>query len=159
MPLLRLDQLHDLVRRTIGAEGSMHPSPLHGYGATPNHNVAPIRRPRVVVVEPEAHRRIDISRALIQSGFDVEVVATPAAVKGIEAFHAIVMSLDSAESAVIVETLIQQKTRAGLITYDEPSARQVIKQTIDRWPNDRISLVARDVPAATLSARVKVVLT
>jgi hypothetical protein len=156
MPIVRLDRLHDLVRRTIGEEGSVHPPPLKAYGSLPGPAPARARRPRVVIVEPEAFRRISSSRDLVRGGFDVEVVTTAEEVLRVEAFHAVVMALDGAGLAVAHE-LAKQGTRAGLVIYDDPSRRSAVKTIIDSWPNDRVSVVARDAPPAVLTSRVRIV--
>lgn len=159
MPLVRLDQLHDLVRRTIGEEGSLHPPPLRPHGAAPQLGGAArggSRRPRVVLVEPEAFRRIAVSRDLVRGGFDVEAVASPDEVLRVAAFHAVVMPLDEAGERV-AQSLVARGTRAGLVSYDDATNRGAIRRTIDAWPNDRVALVGRDAPAATISARVRVV--
>jgi len=158
MPLVRLDKMHDLVRRTIGEEGSIHPPPLKSHGAVPGERAAPARRARVVIVEPDAFRRIAISRELVRAGFDVEVVASANEVLRLEAFHVVVLPLDG-EGEAVARKLAESGTRAGLVTYDPPNpeARAAIKRTIDAWPTDRVSIVARDAAPATLCARVKIV--
>ena len=158
LPLIRLEQMHDLVRRTIGLEGSLQPMPLKPLGSPPAA-AGPVvggPRPRVVVVEPDGSRRIQISKALVRGGFDVEVVGSAQEVLALEAFHVLVMALD-AEGAPVIEKLIKLKTRAGLVTYDEPNSRAAVRDAIDRWPSDRVSLVARDVQPSTLCARVRIV--
>jgi len=156
MPLARLDRLHDLVRRTIGEEGSIHPPPLKKHGAAPGQSPAPAVRPRVVIVEPDAFRRISGSRELVRGGFDVEVVASADEVLRVEAFHAVVMHLDDAGVGVARE-LAKRGTRAGLVIYDDPAKRDAVKQIIDAWPNDRVSVVARDAAPAVLTSRVRIV--
>lgn len=158
MPIARLDRLHDLVRRTIGEEGSLHPPPLKAHGATPGARPAMARRPRVVIVEADAFRRISSSRELVRGGFDVEVVATAAEVLRVEAFHAVVMTLDDGGSSVASE-LAKRGTRAGLVIYDDPERRSAMKTVIDGWPNDRVSVVARDAPPSVLTSRVRIVTT
>jgi hypothetical protein len=153
MPMVRLDRLHDLVRRTIGEEGSMHPAPLKPYGATPGQK--PQGRPRVVIVEPDAFRRVGISRELVRE-FDVEVVTSAEDVLRVDAFHAVVMVLDAAGEKV-ARTLADRKTRAGLVLYDDPKQREAVKSIIDAWPSDRVSIVARDAAPAVLSSRVRIV--
>lgn len=156
MPLVRLDKLHDLVRRTIGEEGSVHPPPLKAHGSVPGDKTIPARRARVVIVEPDAFRRIGMSRELVRAGFDVEVVATPPEVLSVEAFHALVISLDR-EGELVVRKLAESGTRAGLVTFESEAGRDAVKRVIERWPNDRVAVVARDAPPATLCARVKIV--
>lgn len=158
MPLVRLDRLHDLVRRTIGEEGSVHPPPLKTHGAAPGQNAPVGRRPRVVIVEADAFRRISSSRDLVRGGFDVEVVATAEEVLRVEAFHAVVMTLDDAGLNVARE-LAKRGTRAGLVIYDDPTRRSAVKSIIDSWPNDRVSVVARDAPPTVLTSRVRIVTT
>jgi hypothetical protein len=153
MPMVRLDRLHDLVRRTIGEEGSMHPAPLKPYGATPGQK--PQGRPRVVIVEPDAFRRVGISRELVRE-FDVEVVTSAEDVLRVDAFHAVVMVLD-ADGVKVARTLADRKTRAGLVLYDDPKQREAVKSIIDAWPSDRVSIVARDAAPAVLSSRVRIV--
>ena len=156
VPMVRLERLHDLVRRTIGEEGSIHPPPLKTHGAAPGAAISPARRARVVIVEADAFRRIAVSRELVRAGFDVEVVATPIEVLRLDAFHALVLALDG-DGEGVVRKLAETRTRAGLVTYDAPTARDSIKRTIDLWPSDRVAVVARDAPPATLCARVKIV--
>lgn len=156
MPIVRLDKLHDLVRRTIGEEGSLHPPPLKTHGATPGEKTIPARRARVVFVEPDAFRRIAVSRELVRAGFDVEVVATPIEVLNVDAFHAVVLSVEG-DGAAVIKKLAEQQTRAGLVTYESAAARESIKRIIELWPSDRVAVVARDAPPATLCARVKIV--
>lgn len=156
MPMVRLEKLHDLVRRTIGEEGSLHPPPLRPHGAAPGAKTVPARRARVVLVEADAFRRIAISRELVRAGFDVEVVSTPAEVLGVDAFHVLVLRLDD-DGEAVARKLAEGGTRAGLVTYDEPAAKGVLKRTIDTWPSDRVAIVPRDAPPATLCARVKIV--
>jgi hypothetical protein len=158
LPLVRLEQMHDLVRRTIGEEGSLHPFPLKPHGSVPTPAAGPKTRPRVVVVERDAYKRIQISKALVGAGFDVEVVPATRDVHKLEAFHALVMPLD-ADGERVVQQLVSAKTRAGLVLYDDPVARAAIKRTIDGWPSDRVALVARDAPPAALCARVRIVVT
>lgn len=160
MPTVRLDQLHDLVRRTIGEEGSLHPPPLRPYGGAPGATVVksdPSRRPRVVVVEADSFRRIALSRELVRGGFDVEVVASARDVLGVDAFHALVIAVDE-EGEKVVRELARRRTRAGLVTWDDPSQRGALKRVIDEWPSDRVALVARDAAPATLASRVRIVL-
>ena len=157
MPLVRLDKLHDLVRRTIGEEGSIHPPPLKRPGSTPGEIKGRGVRPRVVVVEPDAMRRVELARALVRDGFDVEVVSTAAEVLRVEAFHAVVVGLD-AEGTKVVDQLVARHTRAGLVTYDDAGAREQLRGIIDRWPTDRVGIVARDAPPALLCSRVRIVL-
>jgi hypothetical protein len=154
MPIARLDRLHDLVRRTIGEEGSLHPAPLKAYGAVPGEK--PHGRPRVVIVEPDAFRRVGISRELVRGGFDVEVVAAADEVLRVDAFHAIVMLLDEPGEKV-AKLLASRGTRAGLVIYDDPQRRDAAKKIIDKWPSDRVSIVARDAAPSVLSARVRIV--
>jgi len=156
LPLIRLEQMHDLVRRTIGEEGSLHPFPLKPHGSAPTPAAAPKTRPRVVVVERDAFKRIQISKALVGAGFDVEVVPATRDVHRLEAFHALVMPLD-ADGERVVQQLVTAKTRAGLVLYDDPEARAAIKRTIDGWPSDRVALVAREANPASLCARVRIV--
>ena len=156
MPLLRLEQVHDLVRRTIGEEGSLFPPPLKPHGGGTARERGPAVRPRVVVVEPDAMRRVNLSRALVRDGFDVEVVPFAAEVLALDAFHVVVMTLDP-EGERVVEELVRRSTRAGLVLYDDPALREAAKRAIDRWPNDRVSLVAPDALASTLCARVRIV--
>jgi hypothetical protein len=156
MPMVRLDKLHDLVRRTIGEEGSLHPPPLKAHGATPGEPASPARRPRVVLVEADAFRRISSSRELVRAGFDVEVVATAEEVLRVEAFHAVVMALDDLGLAA-ANQLAQRGTRAGLVIYDDPGRRTAARTVIDNWPNDRVSVVARDAAPSVLTSRVRIV--
>lgn len=154
MPIARLDRLHDLVRRTIGEEGSLHPPPLKPYGSAPGQSTR--ARPRVVIVEPDSYRRVGLSRELVRGGFDVEVVAAAEEVLTVEAFHAVVMMLDAAGESV-ARTLAGRGTRAGLVIYDDPKRRDVAKSIIDRWPSDRVSIVAREASPSVLSSRVRIV--
>ncbi len=154
VPMVRLDRLHDLVRRTIGDEGSLHAAPLKSYGAIPGER--PRGRPRVVIVEPDAFRRVGISRELVRAGFDVEVVASAEEVLRVEAFHAVVMLLDEAAERV-AKSLAGRGTRAGLVIYDDPLRRESARSIIDSWPSDRVSIVARDAPPSVLSSRVRIV--
>jgi len=156
MPMVRLDRLHDLVRRTIGEEGSLYPPPLKAHGATPGQSPRPAVRPRVVVVESDAFRRIAGSRELVRGGFDVEVVGSAEEVLRVDAFHAVVMHLDDAGLSVARE-LARRGTRAGLVVYDDPARRDAVKAIIDSWPNDRVSVVARDAPPSVLTSRVRIV--
>ncbi len=160
VPLVRLEQLHDLVRRTIGEEGSLHPPPLKPHGSVPQPGggvvTTRIRRPRVVLVEPDAFRRIAVSRDLVRGGFDVEAVASAAEVLEVPAFHVVLMPLDEAGERVARE-LVARGTRAGLVSYDDAEHRGAIRRTIDTWPNDRVALVGRHAPVATISARVRIV--
>jgi len=156
MPIVRLDRLHDLVRRTIGEEGSLYPPPLKAYGAAPGAQAPPARRPRVVIVEPDAFRRISTSRELVRAGFDVEVVATAEEVLRVEAFHAVVLALDDSGLSTVAE-LAKRGTRAGLVIYDDPTRRAAVKGVIDRWPNDRVSVLARDATPSVLTSRVRIV--
>lgn len=156
MPLVRLEKLHDLVRRTIGEEGSMHPPPLRPHGAAPQPHKSATRRARVVIVESDAFRRIAISRELVRGGFDVEVVASPSEVLRVDAFHVVVLPLEG-DGEMVARKLAEGGTRAGLVTYDRPDARSVLRKTIDAWPSDRVAVVPRDAPPATLCARVKIV--
>lgn len=153
MPIARLDRLHDLVRRTIGEEGSLHPAPLKPHGAAPGQKLQ--GRARVVIVEPDAFRRVGISRELVRE-FDVEVVSAADEVLGVDAFHAVVMMLD-ASGEKVARALADRKTRAGLVVYDDPKNRDVVKSIIDVWPSDRVSIVARDASPAVLSSRVRIV--
>lgn len=154
MPIARLDRLHDLVRRTIGDEGSIHPAPLKAYGAVPGDKAQ--GRPRVVIVEPDAFRRVGISRELVRVGFDVEVVASADEALGVDAFHAIVMMLDEPGEKV-AQLLASRGTRAGLVIYDDPKRRDAAKTIIDQWPSDRVSIVARDAAPSVLCSRVRIV--
>jgi hypothetical protein len=153
MPLIRLERVHDFVRRTIGDEASLHPAPLKSHGSTPGEQRK--GRARVVVVEPDAMRRVSASRALVRE-FDVEVVATAEEVLRVDAFHAIVLGLN-ASGAKVVEELARNKTRAGLVVYDEPATRLALRRAIDVWPNDRVSTLSRDASSAVLCARVRIV--
>jgi hypothetical protein len=153
MPMVRLDRLHDLVRRTIGDEGSLHPAPLKPHGSAPGQR--PHGRARVVIVEPDAFRRVGISRELVRE-FDVEVVTSAEDVLRVEAFHAVVMVLDGPGEKV-ARALADRKTRAGLVVYDDPKRRDIVKEIIDAWPSDRVSIVARDAAPSVLSSRVRIV--
>jgi hypothetical protein len=158
LPLLRLQDVHDFVRRTIGGEENLHPPPIRRLGSPLTPAARLDERPRVVVVEPNALRRIEIARGLVRDGFDVEVVATSAEVLRVEPFHALVMALD-AEGERVAKVLAEQRTRAGLVSYDDADAREVTRRTIHDWPSDRVSLVPRGAPASVLCARVRIVLT
>ena len=153
MPMVRLDRLHDLVRRTIGEEGSLHPAPRKPHGSAPGQRAE--GRARVVIVEPDAFRRVGISRELVRE-FDVEVVASADEVLRVDAFHAVVMMLDAA-GLKVARALADLKTRAGLVVYDDPTRRDVVKEIIDAWPTDRVSIVARDAAPSMLSSRVRIV--
>lgn len=157
MPLVRLDELHDLVRRVIGGEEDVHPAPIRRIASPVAPAVRVDTRPRVVVVEPDARRRIETARGLVRDGFDVEVVPAAADVLKLDPFHALVMALD-ADGERVAEALAEQGTRAGLVTYDDPAAREATRRVIDRWPSDRVSLVSRVGPASALCARVRIVL-
>jgi hypothetical protein len=157
MPLVRLDELHDFVRRVIGGEEDVHPAPIRRIASPVTPAVRPATRPRVVVVEPDPRRRIEIARGLVRDGFDVEVVPAAADTLKLDPFHAIVMALD-AEGERVAGALAQQGTRAGLVTYDDPEAREATRRVIDRWPSDRVSLASRTGPASALCARVRIVL-
>ncbi len=161
LPLLRLQEVHEFVRRTIGGEENLHPAPIRRLGSlgSPITPAArPDERPRVVVVEPDPLRRIEIARALVRDGFDVEVVARPAEVLHVEPFHALVMALD-VEGQRVAAALAEQGTRAGLVSYDDASSRESVRRTIHDWPSDRVSLVPRGAPTSVLCARVRIVLT
>ena len=155
MPIVRLEQLHDVVRRTIGEEGSLHPPPLKKHGSTPSEERR--GRPRVIVVEPDAFRRVAIARSLVRAGFDVEVVAHADEALSVDAFHAIVLAMD-ADGERVVGELSKRRTRAGLVTYDDPAARDALRRAIDLWPSDRVAILARDAQPATLCARVRIVI-
>ena len=157
MPLVRLEKLHDLVRRTIGEEGSIHPPPLKPSGSAPGEKPVHAARARVVVVESDALRRVELARALVRAGFDVEVVSSAVEVLRVDAFHAVVVALDL-EGLRVIDELVARRTRAGLVTYDEPSAREQLRDVIDRWPTDRVSIVTRDASPALLCSRVRIVL-
>jgi hypothetical protein len=158
MPDVRLDQLHDLVRRTIGEEGSLHPPPLKPLGAAPGIALQPPRqRPRVVIVEPDSFRRVAFSRELVRGGFDVEVASQAEEVLSLDAFHVLVMSLDKAGEKMAT-TLAEKRTRAGLVAWDQPEHRDAHRRIIDLWPSDRFALVARDAAPAMLAARIRLVL-
>jgi hypothetical protein len=158
MPDVRLDALHDLVRRTIGEEGSLHPPPLKPHGAAPGIQVRlPTQRPRVVLVEEDSFRRISFSRELVRGGFDVEVVARAEEVPALDAFHALVLSLDPSGEK-LARTLAEKRTRAGIVAWDQPEHRDAHRRMIDLWPTDRFALVARDAPPAMLAARIRMVL-
>lgn len=157
VPMVRLDKLHDLVRRTIGEEGSLHPPPLKVHGAVPGEQPAASRRARVVLVDADAFRRMGVSRELVRAGFDVEVVATPAEVLNVEAFHAVILPLDE-EGERVARALASAGTRAGLVTYDDASHRAAVKRVIDAWPSDKVAIVGRDATPAALCSRVKIVI-
>jgi hypothetical protein len=157
MPLVRLEKLHDLVRRTIGDEDSLHPPPLKPLGSAPGVKQRRSVRARVVVVEPDAMRRVELARALVRAGFDVEVVTTAHEVLRVDAFHAVVVGLDP-EGMRVIEELVGRRTRAGLVTYDEAGSRERLRDVIDRWPTDRVAIVARDSTPALLCSRVRIVL-
>jgi hypothetical protein len=158
MPDVRLDQLHDLVRRTIGEEGSLHPPPLRPLGAAPGIHVRPAtQRPRIVLVEPDSFRRISFSRELVRGGFDVEVVAHADEVPSLDAFHALVLSLDPSGERM-ARSLADKRTRAGLVAWDEPEHRDAHRRMIDLWPSDRFALIGRDAPPSMLAARIRMVL-
>jgi hypothetical protein len=158
MPDVRLDQLHDLVRRTIGEEGSLHPPPLRPLGAAPGIHVRPAtQRPRIVLVEPDSFRRMSFSRELVRGGFDVEVVAHAEEVPALDAFHALVLSLDP-KGEKMARGLADTRTRAGLVVWDEPEHRDAHRRMIDLWPSDRFALIGRDAPPSMLAARIRMVL-
>lgn len=157
MPLVRLDELHDFVRRIIGGEEDVHPAPIRRIASPVAPAARPAERPRVVVVEPDPRRRIETARGLVRDGFDVEVVATAAEVLGLDPFHAVVMALDL-EGERVANALAAKGTRAGLVTYDDLEAREATRRVIDRWPSDRVSLVSRSGPANALCSRVRIVL-
>lgn len=157
LPLARLEEVHDLVRRTIGEEGSLHPPPLRAHGAPPaGRATTPVRRPRVVVVEPEDGRRLGIARELVRGGMDVEALTRPGDVLSVDAFHAVVMRLGQ-DARQVIETLAGQRTRAGLVTYDDATQRDLLKRTIERWPNDRVAVVPLDAAAPIVASRVRIV--
>lgn len=157
LPLARLDEVHDLVRRTIGEEGSLHPPPLRAHGAPPaGRATTPVRRPRVVVVEADDGRRLGIARELVRGGMDVEVLTEPGQVLSVDAFHAIVMRLGR-DADHVIQTLAGQRTRAGLVTYDDPAQRPLLKSTIERWPNDRVAVLPFEAAAPLVASRVRIV--
>ncbi len=157
LPLLRLDQVHDLVRRTLGGEDGLHPPPIGRLGGAGAVAPRTTERPRVVVVEARSTRRLDLARALVRDGFDVEVVATAPEVLQVEPYHALVMALDEAGERAAAQ-LAAAGTRAGLVTYDDPSAKGAIRRVIANWPSDRVSIVARTAHSSVLGARVRIVL-
>ena len=157
LPLLRLEQVHDLVRRTLGGEDGLHPAPIGRLGDAGVLAPGTTDRPRVVVVEPSSTRRLDLARALVRDGFDVEVVSTAPEVLEVEPYHALVMALDEAGERVAAQ-LAAAATRAGLVTYDEPNAKGAIRRVIASWPSDRVSIVARTARSSVLGARVRIVL-
>jgi hypothetical protein len=157
MPIVRLERLHDLVRRTIGEEGSLHPPPLKPHGSAPGPAARRPTRPRVIVIEPDPMRRVAISRALVRDGFDVEGLATAEEALHVEAFHAIVMPLDEGGERVVAE-LAKRRTRAGLVTFDDTGARDALRRAIEAWPTDRVAIVGRDAQPQQLCSRVRIVL-
>ena len=158
MPDVRLDQLHDLVRRTIGEEGSIHPPPLKPHGAAPGIPLRPsTQRPRVILVEPDSFRRVSFSRELVRGGFDVEVVGSSEEVLSLDAFHVLVLSLDAAGEKV-ARVLAEKRTRSGLVAWDQLEHRDAHRRLIDLWPSDRFALIPRDAPPAMLAARIRMVL-
>ncbi len=157
LPFARLEEVHDLVRRTIGEEGNLHAPPLHGHNRAPDANATtPVRRPRVVVVEKENARRLAIARELVRGGMDVEALGAPDEVLSVDAFHAVVMRLSS-ESMAVIDALVGQGTRAGLVVYDEPEQRERLRKTIERWPNDRVAVVPTDAVGSLIASRVRIV--
>jgi hypothetical protein len=161
VPLVRLEQLHDLVRRTIGEEGSVHPPPVRSYGALgayapPAGSARAARRARVVLVESDSFRRIAISRELVRAGFDVEAIPSAEAVLAVDAFHVLILALDAAGEALVRE-LSRRGTRAGLVILDDPSKRAIVRELLATLNHDRVALVAPDATPATLAARVRVV--
>ncbi len=155
MPLVRLHELHDLVRRTIGDEESLHPPPLKPLGSAPGTRRT--ERPRVVIVEPDAMRRIATARRLLREGFDVEAVPRAEDVLSLEPFHALVMPLD-AEGERVVEALAKRGIRAGLVAMETENGRDALRRTIDRWPTDRVAVVPRSAAPDSLGSRVRIVL-
>src|SRR5205807_7915473 len=89
MPFVRLGDLHELVRRTIGEEEGVQPETLNE-GRTLGTSSAPAKeRPRVAVVVPDAMRRLSLARALVRDRFDVEAFSRPNDVLAAEPFHAL----------------------------------------------------------------------
>ena len=159
MPLVRIDRVHELVRRTIGDEDGVHAAPLDSYTAPPGtFSVDKSVRPRVVVVEPDPMRRVGLARSLVRAGFDVEVFARADDALATEPFHALALALDDAGERV-VQALAARRTRAGLVVYEDPARKDALRRAIDTWPSDRVAIVARDASASAFCARVRIVVT
>jgi hypothetical protein len=162
MPYVRLGDLHELVRRTIGEEEGVQPPPLSegrtlGAGSLGASSVPAKERPRVAVVVPDAMRRLSLARALVRDRFDVEAFSRPKDVLAADPFHALVLVLDE-EGEGVVRALAERKIRAGLVLLDDESTdRDAHRRAIDAWTNDRVAIVARDAQPSALCARVRIV--
>jgi hypothetical protein len=159
MPFVRLGDLHELVRRTIGEEEGVQPPPLSDDGRTLGTSSSPVKeRPRVAVVVPDAMRRLSLARALVRDRFDVEAFSRPKDVLEAEPFHALVLVLDE-EGESVVRALAERKIRAGLVLLDDDrtSDRDAHRRAIDAWANDRVAIVAKDAQPNALCARVRIV--
>ena len=157
MPFVRLSELHELVRRTIGEEEGVQPPTLRR-GADGGTSSSPAKeRPRVAVVVPDAMRRLSLARALVRDRFDVEAFSRSTDVLAADPFHALVLVLDE-EAEGVVRTLAQRKVRAGLVLLDdEATDREAHRRAIDAWTNDRVAIVAKDAQPNALCARVRIV--
>lgn len=155
LPFVRLGDLHDFVRRTLGEEEGVQPEPLQSRGSASS----PVRqRPRVAVVVTDSMRRLSLARALVRDRFDVEAFSRPKDVLAADPFHALVLALD-AEGEGVVRALADRRVRSGLVLLaDEATERDAHRRAIDVWPNDRVAIVARDAQPNALCARVRIVL-
>lgn len=155
MPFVRLGDLHDLVRRTIGEEEGVQPEPLHAasrFGSSPAKE-----RPRVAVVVGDPMRRLSIARALVRDRFDVEAFSRAKDVLSAEPFHALVLALDD-EAEKVVASLAEKRLRAGLVLLDDATTdRDAHRRAIDVWSNDRVAIVAKDAQPRDVCARVRIV--
>jgi hypothetical protein len=152
-----LHEVHELVRRVLGEEGERHAPPLRAHGLLRESEVSAKARARVVLVEPEGELRRARARALIAAGYDVEIVAQPAALLSTEPFHAVVMRLDQ-DGEDLAMTMAELGTRAGLVAIVEPSHPGAVSRVLARWPNERFAVAPAGADVSMICGRVRTVL-
>ena len=164
LPYLRLEQVQRLVGELLDPTLDRTPPPLRT--ATALSGGVPVdaasaaregRRARVALWEPEALRRVELSRAFVGASFDVDALETLAALATVAAPHVLVAVVDLHAVAALVRAA-KRFTRTGLVALEAAESLDAVRDVLAAWPTDRGARVARFAPAAQVCARVRVVL-
>jgi len=153
VPLCRFDDVErftrHVMRRGMSIARNKVPTPRV------RESVAASRR-RVVVLDPDGERRRALCRILVRDGFDVETASSAAGVLSLQPFDVLVLRPGEGSESMLA-ALARGGARSGVVVFDEPSARSMIRRMIKMWPNDGFTVASLDATSTAIAARVRIV--
>lgn len=152
MPLCRVNEIEELTQQTLHREAPESAPSSRRRRTQP----ATRARKRVVVLDHDGARARELCRVLVRDGYDVEVISSCEAVPPAGCFDVLVMRNEPGVELLLAE-LSRGNDELGVVAYDDPDGRTLIRHAIGIWPNDRFTLAANDAAPSLVAARVRIV--